>query len=305
MPSKSAGPRDWANRGSGCSTIIFIATGAYLALGLLSYIAWQPFGHPQWIDIFFGFPTAVLVPILALIEWHYAVKVRRQFNSGQTLYRAWQLISLSAACDFAGAFATQLLSRDSVLNPFAYLPGWSKEWSPAIRQLGMTAGGPARFMLLAGGLCYVLHTYRESGFQARLKFSDWLVLAVVAAYVINEFRGVWVALQQGRRPGWAEIVNWPVDPLLCLLLGQAMLLYRSAMRMGLGWIGRCWIALSIGVGLIVLGDVCLWATNYDYLPYPWSNIQWYLWPPGAAAFALAPLYQWEAIQRASAAESEG
>lgn len=287
----------------GCTTLILLATAVYLVIGLLTYVAWQVSGNQAWIDEFFRVPGSLLTVSLSLIQLTYAIRVCGQFSFGEPLYLAWQLISASAACDLVGSLTVQVFSANSPWNPLAHLAGWSKEWATNIHQVGLTAGGTLRFALLAAGLFYALRIYRQSGFLGRLIVTDWAVLAGVGLYVIKEFWDVAVALQHGKQPGWAEVSLWPVDPLLCLLLAQAILLYRSTQRMGPGWVGRCWLAFSAGIALIVLGDLTIWAAAYGYLPYPWSNIQWYLWLPASAAFAMAPVYQMEVIQKASSQES--
>ena len=57
-------------------------------------------------------------------------------------------------------------------------------------------------------------------------------------------------------------------------------------------------AFSVGIFLLLVGDVMIWATVWGYLPWPWSGLGWFVWIPAAAAFALAPLYQWEAMRSA-------
>jgi len=68
-------------------------------------------------------------------------------------------------------------------------------------------------------------------------------------------------------------------------------------------VNRCWIAFSMGIALVVLGDICIWANAYGYLRNSWSYIEWYVWLPAGAAFALAPVYQMEVIQKASSFRS--
>jgi hypothetical protein len=108
---------------------------------------------------------------------------------------------------------------------------------------------------------------------------------------------VW-AMQRGKAFSAAEILNFPADPLLWVLLAQALRLFRSVERMGAGWISRCYGAFSVGIFLILVGDVMIWATVWGYLPWPWSALGWFVWIPAAVAFALAPLYQWEAMRNA-------
>jgi len=94
-----------------------------------------------------------------------------------------------------------------------------------------------------------------------------------------------------------EIANRPVDPLLLLLLMKAALLYRSAQQVGPGSIARCSNAIAVGVALVCIGVVALWAIRWGYIPWPWSSVTWYLWLPADAAFAPAPVYQLEAASR--------
>ena len=109
---------------------------------------------------------------------------------------------------------------------------------------------------------------------------------------------VGVAMHRGKVFSAGEILNFPADPLLWVLLAQAMRISRSVERMGAGWISRCYGAFSAGIFLILVGDVMIWATVWGYLPWPWSALGWFVWIPAAVAFALAPLYQWEAMRSA-------
>ena len=108
------------------------------------------------------------------------------------------------------------------------------------------------------------------------------------------------ALRAGNHPVLFEVVRWPVDPLLCLLLAEGLLLHRSVQQMGSGWISRCWGSMSMGIFLVLLGDLGIWLTSFGYLVWPWNSVIWYVWLPAASAFAVAPAYQLEAISSAQA-----
>jgi len=118
-------------------------------------------------------------------------------------------------------------------------------------------------------------------------------------YVAREILDVVEAFQRGQHFRFAVMAGWPVDFLLWFSLAQALQLRRSAARMGSGWIGRCWKTYSWGVFLLCIAVAALWATEWDYLPWPWSSLIWYLWLPAGTVFAMAPAYQLEAIRRAS------
>jgi hypothetical protein len=235
---------------------------------------------------------------LATIEISASLMVWREFSPGQPMRKAWGLISLSAGLSLAGTLCVQMLAAQSVLNPLVRMPWWDPSWAASIRQFGLFLGGTCRFATLAVGLAAALKAYRRSGLLARLTTIDWALLAFTGIYMLLEIHDVAMFLRTGWRPKPAMIMGWPTDPLLWLLLAEALLLYRSARQMNGGWIARCWKAFSIGIFVMVLGDVSVWAISRNYLPWPWSALEWYIWLPGASAFALAPVYQLEAIHHA-------
>lgn len=280
--------------------MVLALTVGYLAVGLLALAAWLITRNDAWVVWFFNLPGAALLVTLACVELALSLRVMGEFSPGQLMRTAWRLIALSALCDLIGALASQIFGTES---PFNILRVWfpSPSLTATIRDFGLVVGGSCRFAFLAAGLFWALRVYRRSGFLGRLTVIDWAALALVLVYIGNEASGLIQALQAGKHPAPAEIMGWPVDPLLWILLLEALLLYRSVRETGLGWIGRCWRAFSIGIALITLGDIAIWATNYGYLPWPWSSLGWYIWLPAAGAFAMAPAYQLEAIHQARSA----
>ena len=282
----------------GCTSMVVAVTAGYLAIGLLAFAGWRLTGNDAWVEDFFRLPGALLLVWLAAIEVLFSLRVSYEFSPGQPLHRAWRLIAFSAGFDLAGAILIQVLGVRSALNPLAHTAWWPAPAASAIRQSGLVMGGSCRFTMLAAGLFWVVRVYRQSGFLARLAAVDWMVLALFGSYIVRETGDVVAAIHGGARPGLGMVLGWPVDPLLLLLLGQAMLLNRSVKHTGDGWIGRCWRAFALGIFLVSLGDVAIWAANSGFLPWPWSALQWYVWIPAAGAFALAPAYQLEAIYHA-------
>jgi hypothetical protein len=274
----------------------------YLAVGLGAFALWQITGNLAWIVQFFRVPSAILLVWLAAIQFWLSVRVCGEFSAGEPMLLAWELIAASAAFDLAGALGVQVLGAETALNPLVYLPGWSPAIRSSVYDASHILQGSCRFILLAAGLYFVLRVYRESGFLGRLRARDWALIAAFAAYVVREASDLIAVLHQGRRAPWAMILQWPVDPVLCLLLAEGLLLHRSVQRMGSGLIGRCWRTYSAGIVLVLVGDVFTWATSYGYLPWPWNSLGWYVWIPAAASFALAPAYQMEAIRWASSGQ---
>jgi hypothetical protein len=286
----------------GCATAVLTVTGVYFAVGVVAFVAWRITGDFQWVGNYFRTPGALLAVFLAATELYFSRRVLEHFSPGEPMRKAWACIAASAAFDFAGTLLVQVLSKKSPLNPLRLMAWWTPDTALAIGRVGTLMGGTCRFSILALGLWFALRAYRRSGLMGRLNAINWLALAAMAVYIVVEMLEIRGVLHSGKPVPIAVMAGWPVDPFLWLLLAQASLLYRSSQQMGPGWVTRCWNSMAVGVFLVLFGDVAQWASNWGYLPWPWSSLVWYIWPLAAAAFALAPVYQLEAIQRASAAD---
>lgn len=282
----------------GFSASLLLVTAAYLAVGLVAGIAWRFTGDDSWIEGYFRIPAALLAAVLAVVQLWFSIQVLRRFEPGEVMHPVWLCICGSAAFNGAGVLLSQVLSVESPLNPFAGSSLWWPARAASLRQFGHLLGGTGRFALLSLALWMVLGIYRRSGLLARLKLVDWSVGALMTAYVLRDLLEMTIASKHRTVP-IAEIVSWLTDPLLLILLVVSILLYRSNEQMGPGAIGRCWNALALGVALICIGVGSLWASRWGYLPWPYSSLFWYVWLPADAAFALAPVYQLEAIQQAT------
>ncbi len=304
MTSKGVkAPGEAVRKDSAIITFVYVATAAYLIGGLITYIAWRITGNGAWLEVFFRVPGALLMVAFACMQVIWSLRVSAEFSPGEPLYMTWRLVGASAACEVVSSLAVQIFTPQSRFNPLVQLPVWTKGLHDALVKVGFLTGGSMRFSLMAAGLLYAVRVYRRSGFLGHFTWRDRSLLLISGAYVVREFRDLWIALLHGRKPPWSEVLGWPVDPLLLLLLAEALLLYRSTQRMGTGWVGRSWVAFSVGIAFVVTGDSMNWAKAYGYLKYPWSSVEWYIWLPPSAAFTLAPLYQWDVIQKARAMKS--
>lgn len=282
-------------RPTGCASTILLAMLVCLLLGIVALVGWGATGNVNWVVSFFRIPGALLTVSFALIEFWLCRRVRTHFLPGEALHSAWAWIGLSAFCQLFSAIFTQVLSLSGGINPLAILPGWSETTGTLLREFGLVLGGTFRYGLLAVGLLGALFAYRRANLLGRFRLVDWLLLGTAIAYVGREFADVAFALRNGKHPDLLEVAGWPVDPLLVLLFGEALLLHRSVRGMGRGWISRCWSAYSVGIFLVLLGDLGILLTNYAYLVWPWNAVVWYIWLPASCAFALAPAYQLETI----------
>lgn len=281
------------------SDSIILLTSVYLAIGLLTFAEYWITGNDSWIIGFFQSPGALLALCLALGACTFSYRARSFFASSEPMHTAWTFVCLSAGCDVVSVVTTQILAAPSSMNPLFHMPFWSAGLGGQIHSVGFVVGGVCRYGLLAWGLWNALKAYQRSGLLTRFRWTDHALLGVMAAYVIYEMMEVITAIRDVRRPTLTEVAGWPVDPLLWFLLAQALLLRRSAKAMAGGWIASCWKAMSLGVMLVAAGDMLLMAARMGYLPWPYSAVEWYIWLPAGAAFALAPAYQVEAVAHAS------
>ncbi len=290
-------PRVWA-------WLILLAGGCAAGLGLAAFAAWGRTGDPSWVGTFFRLPGTLATVGLALLEVWFCLHVVREFGRGDALRPAWMLIVGSAVCNLASALFPEVLRAHPPLTFAAELhPDLARAVSDW-QQLGLTLGGTCRFALLAAGLVAVLRVYGRLGFLKRLRAFDWVLLAIPAAYVLYDAGDLITAGRPGARMDFWLAARWLVDPLLWLLLGLALLLFRSVRGMGRGWVSRCWAWYSAGIFLTSLGDIGLWAANHGWLPRHLLALTWYAWLPAATAFALAPAFQLEAVRHATTARKK-
>jgi hypothetical protein len=287
-----------AEAGYGCTSVLLMVTAVYVAMGLVSFAVSLLTGSYTWVSEYFRTPGALLAFFLAATQFWFSRRALDHFSAGEPMRMAWACITASAGFDVAGVLLDQILSKDSLLNPARLVGLWSAQTGDDLQRVGHLMGGTCRFSMLALGLWFALRAYRRSGLLGRLNKINWLALGAMGLYVMVEMAEIGGILRKGSPVPISVMAGWPVDPFLWLLLAQAMLLYRSAQQMGPGWITRCWNAMAVGIFLVLLGDVAQWAGSWGYLPWPWSGLEWYIWPVAGAAFALAPMYQVEAILRA-------
>jgi hypothetical protein len=155
-------------------------------------------------------------------------------------------------------------------------------------------------LLLACGLFIVVRVYKRLGLLARLTVYDYGLLSIVVGYTLSFL--IEVSQAHLRLPGTVtvtKVINWASDPLLGLLLLEAIFIRRSVANMGCGLIANCWSAFTAAIFLTSIGNMGLWATSHEYLTLPYSALTWGIWHFAMAAYALGPAYQVEALRRAT------
>ena len=191
---------------------------------------------------------------------------------------------------------------DSYINPlFAFRTSWPKTVQPHLEPLGRFIGGPVQMIVLSGGLFIAYRLCRRFETRSKLQPADCGSLGFVVAYTLMVAYVV-VRMRWGAKPtpGFAEVMNWANDPILCALLFFAFFLRRSLVQMGQGFVTKCWGAYVVAILGTSVASMGLWLANFGILPYAESAVLWYIWPVIYAAYALGPTYQVEAARVAVA-----
>jgi hypothetical protein len=272
------------------------STAVLLLAGVLAFAAWWHTGNPVWIRAYFYYPGALFFIACSLLEVSLAYRCWREFSPGDLLRPAWLLILLSAVSRLAGGLVRHIGGLETWLNPLSYLPAG---WGHLLTQRSFEAGelfSPLSMALLAIGLLHVLRACRRNGVLGSLKPVDVVLLSGIILYTVYYFSHVVLSPLHPEGPvNFFKIIGWTSDPLLCVLLLEAVLIRRSAANLGWGWISRCWISYTAAILLTSLGDVGLWASANGLVPYWLEAASWYVWFIASASYALGPAYQLQAM----------
>jgi hypothetical protein len=268
----------------------FILTGAaiHVAAGLAAFFAVLWTGQTKWVELFFAYPATLFLIELAAIELRLCRRCYQHFTPSQPARRAWLLITLAAGSGLAGAILGRVLSLDSPLNPLSHAQmGWSPDAAVQIRAWAAVCSGPLRMAALAAALGFMIHVCRKSGMLWPLQWKDWCVLGGAGVFLLLE--GL----------GGAPLAFPTLNKVLMFgVLAEALLVGRSAIMMGRGPIARCWQTLATALLLTLFASLAAYAANHGLLPWP---VEWVTWSAdllAAAAFALVPAFQAEALDLA-------
>lgn len=275
---------------------ILAVTIAHLVIGASADILWLSTGDPWWVNTFFNYQGALFFLGMASLEFTLCLHISRQFDSHEELATAWTLIALSAACSTLGLFFAQILGRESLLNPLFVLGG-PGEMIGDLREFGILVSSPLRMVVLAQGLFLVLRVYKRLDLLVRrLTLLDYVLFGLVGLYATVHVVEV-IRIYHEPAP-LHRIIGWISDPLLTILMLEAVFLRNSVAEAGWGLISKCWGAFCAAIFITTLGDVGIWAEWQGFLPPPFQSITWYIWFPASAAYALGPVYQVEALRTA-------
>ncbi len=279
---------------------ILRAGAVYLVAALAVWAAWMLSGNFAPVANWFAYADAPFLIAMALAEFALACRAACQFEAGAPLRGAWGLIATAAGLRILSLLMGHWLGAKVPINPIV----WSGNDVPAwVKPAGLFLGGAPTMAILAAGLWRVVRVYRSLGFQPRLHAVDWILVGAACSYTVWTFGVVVRLLYLGQKTaGFVEMLSWTADPLLCVLLFEALVLLRSVRMMRGGLVATCWLAFVFAIGLTIAGDISIWTEAYNLVPWPWRSLLWYVWSGAAIAFAVAPAFQLEAIRTACEGE---
>ncbi len=278
---------------------IAAATSVHLVLGFAALALWLGTGEASWIRGYLRFAGALFVVGSALVELIFTWLAFRAFAPGDELRPAWLLISVAAAARLLGFILAEIFSPGPGLEGPRFI-AQPAPWLPLAPQhrAGLALAGPVALMLLSPALAVVGRAYDRHGLSGELRTRDWLALGLASFLMVSDtWDGIRWSLAHEVPLDLYRALGFVVEPLLLVLLFQALTLRRAAATMAGGLIGRCWSAYSAAVFLTVVGCLGQWAVNYGHLPRPVLIPVWYVWFLVSAAFAAGPAYQVEALRR--------
>ncbi|MGC8792101.1 MAG: hypothetical protein ACP5U2_01760 [Bryobacteraceae bacterium] len=275
------------------------ATALHLLAGFAALAAWLATGSAAWIQNYLRYAGAAFVVGFASLELYFSLSATLAFRRGDALRPAWLLISLAAAARLAGFVLSEILSSGPGLRGPRFI-AQPAPWLPLSQthRAGLALAGPVALLLLSPALALVGRAYDRHGLSGELCPSEWLALGVASFLIVNDtWDGVRWSLAHEQPLDVYRALGFVVDPLLLVLLFQALTLRRAAQTMAGGLIGRCWTAYSLAIFFTVLGCLGQWAVNYGYVPQALVVPTWYVWFLVSAALATGPAYQREALRR--------
>ena len=300
MTLATARPRILTGRGS-IPHCILLVTAVHMGIEALALLAWCSTGDVSWVVQFFHYQgTLFLCGMSAAGVW-LSSRSWLRFSRGEPLRPAWFLITLAASCYCIGSTGHQLLS--SINGAAVILPSFLGLKSQALNEVVMIIGGPLQSFLLAVGSLFVLRAYRIAGVLRNMTRCDWILIVPLIAFVGREAFDVKAALSSGRIFSLLKMIRWTNEPLLVVLLIQAIVIRRTLLSIGRGLFARCWGAFVAAIAFTALGEIVLWAEAYEYLPWRFSSIGWYVWFLASAAYTLGPGFQVEASRQVSASSA--
>lgn len=267
-----------------------------ISTGLVAYFHFLASGSYRYLNWYFLILGTLFFLLTTAVEFYLALECRAGFEPDEPMRLAWTFIALSSLARFLAASLIAIDHWRGVPVAGGAFSAFTLILPRGFAQVGEVIGGPLSMVLLAIALSRILQIQRRFAVLGRLRAIDILLIGLIGAIMFGEAANIVRYLGPAyERPSVAKAILWLSDPLLTLLLVQAVLIRRSAIQVGLGLVSQCWEMYVIAIVTTLAGDASIWATGKGLLSEQIVALSWYIWFFSAAAFASAPAYQLSAM----------
>jgi hypothetical protein len=273
--------------------LIWTLLALHLSLGMIAYVHFLVTGQYVLLGWYFGTLGSLFFLVMTATECCLAFVCRSWFDSDEPMRLAWGMIACAALARLVGVLLRAVSDGRLPWGYWHNLNGPSGGLFANLSQMGLVVGGPLSMAFLAIGLGRVLGLQRKFHLVGSLTRGDKALLFLVLAFSISQLSINLPLL--GSHPSLGTMLLWLSDPLLSLLLIEAILVRRSVIRMGQGLVAKCWGMFVLAIVVTSAGDASIWASSHNFLSESMTALSWYIWFVAAAAFASAPAYQLAAI----------
>jgi hypothetical protein len=269
----------------------------HFAIGMAAYLHFLVTGSYRYVSWYFLTLGTLFFLLTIAAESFLAFECRAGFEADEPMRMAWTFIALASLARFVGAVLISLDHSHLVSFPGSASSVLSLAFPGGLAQTGEVAGGPLSMLFLVVALSRVLKIQHKFGVLGGLTPTDLVLIGLIVAFTLGQIANIVRYLGPAYpSPPLGKAILWLSDPLLALLLIQAVLIRRSAIRVGLGLISQCWGMYVIAIVITLAGDASIWAEGEGLLSEQLIALTWYIWFFAAAAFASAPAYQLAAMR---------
>jgi hypothetical protein len=269
----------------------------HYAIGATAYVHFLTTGSYRYITWYFNVLGTLFFLGATAAEFYLALECRSGFESDEPMRTAWTFVALASLSRFVSAALVALAHwrlESGSGNAFSTL---AVVLPKSLSQVGTVIGGPLAMIFLALALTRVLKVQHKFGILRGFTRVDFVLMGLIVFLMLCEAaRIVRYLAPPYPPPTITEAILWLSDPLLGLLLVQAVLIRRSSIRVGLGLISQCWGMYVLAIVTTLAGDASIWAVGEGMLSESLIALTWYIWFFAAAAFASAPAYQLAAMK---------
>lgn len=272
---------------------IWILVAVHLAAGAIAFVHFLVTGQYTLLRFYFGIESRPFFLMMTAAECILAFACCTWFESDEPMHLAWTTIAWAALARVVGTLMHVFSETPLPWNTWSWLHAQPFGPFASLGEVGSIVGSPLSMALLSVGLWRILRIQRKFHLLAVLTRGDQTLLALILAFTLCQV--VRIVSLFGSHPHLGTVLLWASDPLLSLLLVEAVLVRRSVLRMGGGLVARCSGMYVLGIVMTSAGDAAMWANDHGMLPPALTVLSWYIWFVAAAAFASAPAYQLAAI----------